>query len=302
MADETGARMKLGLNLVRTSPERMPALAAHAESLGYESVFVPDHVVMPVSFASAYPGTADGDFPYPRDTPLHDPWIVLTAIGRSTSTIRLGTAVYLLALRHPMVTARLAVSLEHLVGPRLVLGVGAGWLTEEFESLGLDPRTRFSRIEEAAAAVRRLWTEREPSFEGRHFAFPPCHFEPKPRTQPNPPIIFGGDSEGAMRRAVRFGDGWMSGGVSAGVEALDGLVRRLASVRAVHETAMPTSGRPFEITILHPRPQAAELARMAELGVHRVVVMPWRRNRDAPEAIERFMGEAEVVVSVEAAG
>lgn len=150
--------MRLGLNLVRGRPDRLPALAEQAETLGYESVFVPDHVVVPVSFSSKYPGTPDGSFPYPKNTPLYDPWTVLAAIGRATSRIRLGTAVYILALRHPIVTARHAVTLEQLVGPRLLLGIGVGWLVEEFTALGLEARSRFSRTEECATALRRLWT------------------------------------------------------------------------------------------------------------------------------------------------
>src|SRR5512134_3217641 len=108
-------------------PDSMPELAAHAEQLGYESVFVPDHLVIPVEFASKYPGTADGDFPYPAGTPLYDPWVVLAMIAQTTTTIRLGTAVYILALRHPIVTARDVVTLDVLSGGRVILGVGVGW-------------------------------------------------------------------------------------------------------------------------------------------------------------------------------
>jgi probable F420-dependent oxidoreductase len=291
----------LALNLVRVRPDHMPDLAARAESLGYESVFVPDHVVLPVGFASKYPGTPDGTFPYPPDIPLYDPWIVLSTIARATSTIRLGTAVYLLALRHPIVTARHVVTLEALAGGRAIVGVGVGWLTEEFEALGLDARSRFSRTEEAAVAVRRLWTEPEVAFAGRHFAFGPVHLEPRPRSQPHPPLLFGGDSEGARRRAVRFGDGWMSGGVSP----IDEVADLVAGVRARREElaaagdAQVDLDRPFDVTILYPNPSAADLARLAALGVDRVVVMPWARNRDAPEAIERFRALAADVVHVD---
>lgn len=296
--------MKLGLNLVGVRPDHMPGLAARAEALGYESVFVPDHVVIPVDFASKYPGTDDGGFPYGAAVPLYDPWTVLTTIGVATSTIRLGTAVYLLGLRHPIVTARHAVTLETLVGPRLVLGVGAGWLTEEFAALGIDPRSRFSRAEEAAVALRRLWTEPEPSFHGRHFDFGPVHLVPKPASTPHPPILFGGDSDGALRRALRVGDGWMSGGVAADVDGVAALLDRLAATRAaLHAEGDPAVDpeRPFAVTVLHPAPRAADVARMAALGVDRVVVMPWERTRDAPEAIERFAAEVARAVDLEPA-
>jgi probable F420-dependent oxidoreductase len=294
--------VKLGLNLVRVRPDRMAGLAAHAEQLGYESVFVPDHVVIPVDFASRYPGTDDGGFPYGDAVPLYDPWTVLATVAAATTTIRLGTAVYLLGLRHPIVTARHVVTLEALAGGRVVLGVGVGWLAEEFAALGVDPRTRFSRAEEAAVALRRLWTEPQPSFSGTHFSFERVHLEPKPVSVPHPPILFGGDSDGALRRAVRFGDGWMSGGVAADVEAVAALVGRLHAVRADLQHEVPAAAdpdRPFTITVLHPHPSPADVARMAALGVERVVVMPWAHNREAPEAIERFRTAIAAVVDVE---
>ncbi len=145
--------MDVGLNLVMVRPEQMPEIAARAEALGYESVFVPDHVVFPVSVTSAYPYTADGSFPFALDTPLYDPWLVLMQIARATSTIKLGTAVYVLPLRHPFVAARAVTTLDVLSGGRAILGVGAGWLAEEFTAVGLDPRTRFSRTEEAVAGT-----------------------------------------------------------------------------------------------------------------------------------------------------
>ncbi len=277
----------------------MPGLAAQAEALGYESVFVPDHVVMPVEFESRYPGTADGSFPYPPDTPLYDPLIVLAMVARATTTIRLGTAIYILALRHPLVTARNVATLDVLSGGRVILGVGVGWLTEEFEAFGIDPRSRFSRTEEAAEAVRRLWTEPEPSFQGRHFRFAPVHFEPKPLSSPHPPIFFGGDSDPALRRALRFGDGWISGGTS-GVDHVAVLVERIAELRlelASRDAAFER--RPFDLTVLYPAPSASDLARLVEMGVDRVVVMPWERSRDAPEAVERFRVLADHVDGVE---
>lgn len=293
--------MRLGLNLVRVRPQRAPELAVRAEALGYESVFVPDHVVVPVTFGSRYPGTPDGRFPYPPDTGLYDPLVLLATVAEATSTIRLGTAVYLLALRHPLVTGRNVATLDVLSGGRVLLGVGVGWLAEEFHTLGIDPRSRFSRAEEAAQVLRRLWTESRPSFTGRHFSFEPVHFEPKPLSAPHPPILFGGDSDAALRRALRFGDGWISGGVAGSLDEVAGLLRRLGERRAALAEAGDPAGapeRPFEITVLHPHPSAGDLARLVELRVDRVVVMPWERTRDAPEAIERFRALAEGVEGV----
>ena len=275
--------MELGLNLVMVRPERMPEIATRAEAAGYGAVFVPDHVVFPARVDSAYPYSPDGAFPFPLDTPLYDPWIVLTSIAATTSTIKLGTAVYVLPLRHPFVTARAVTSLDVLSRGRAVLGVGAGWLAEEFTALGLDPTRRFSRTEECIEVLRALWTETTPSYHGRHFDFDAVHFAPRPATDPHPPILLGGDSDRALERAARFGDGWISGGTANDIAAIGATVTKLRSLRA--RTA---STRPFDITVLLPRPTVDDLARLEDLGVDRVVIIPWDRGRDAIPALEAF--------------
>ena len=275
--------MELGLNLVMVRPTDMPGIAARAEAVGYGSVFVPDHVVFPVRVDSPYPYSPDGTFPFGLDTPLHDPWVVLATIAAATSTIKVGTAIYVLPLRHPFVAARAVTSLDVLSGGRALLGVGAGWLAEEFTALGLDPRSRFSRTEECIEVVRALWTEEQPEYHGRHFDFEPVHFAPRPVSTPHPPIILGGDSDRALARAARFADGWMSGGVSTDVDEIAG---RIEQVRALRRESGAADG--FEITILFPRPTPDDLARLEDLGVDRVVVMPWNRGREAITALEAF--------------
>ncbi len=275
--------MELGLNLVMVRPEHMPEVATRAEAAGYGAVFVPDHVVFPARVDSAYPYSPDGSFPFPLDTPLYDPWVVLTTIAAATTTIKLGTAVYVLPLRHPFVTARAVTSLDVLSGGRVVLGVGAGWLTEEFTALGLDPKRRFSRTEECIEVLRALWTETTPSYHGRHFDFDAVHFAPRPATDPHPPILLGGDSDRALERAARFGDGWISGGTASDVAAIEATVTKLRALRA--RTAATS---PFDITVLLPRPTVDDLARLEALGVDRVVIMPWNRGRDAIPALEAF--------------
>ena len=170
-----------------------------------------------------------------------------------------------------------------LSGGRVVLGVGAGWLTEEFTALGLDPKRRFSRTEECIEVLRTLWTETTPSYHGRHFDFDAVHFVPRPATDPHPPILLGGDSDRALERAARFGDGWISGGTASDVGAIEATVTKLRALRA--RTAATS---PFDITVLLPRPTVDDLARLEALGVDRVVVIPWNRGRDAIPALEAF--------------
>jgi probable F420-dependent oxidoreductase len=279
--------MELGLNLVMVRPGDMPGIAARAEAAGYDAVFVPDHVVFPVQVDSPYPYSPDGSFPFALDTPLYDPWVVLGTIAAATATIKLGTGVYVLPLRHPFVTARAVTSVDVLSGGRAVLGVGAGWLAEEFTALGLDPRRRFSRLEECVDVLRALWTEEQPSYHGRHFDFEAVHFAPRPASTPHPPILLGGDSDHALARAARIGDGWMSGGVSTEVAEIE---QRVNAVRELRRDHGATDG--FEITILFPRPTPDDLARLEDLGVDRVVVIPWNRGREAIDALEAFAATA----------
>jgi probable F420-dependent oxidoreductase len=279
--------MKLGLNLVMVRPDHMPGIAARAEELGYESVFVPDHLVFPAHVASKYPYMPDGSFPFPLDTPLFDPWLVLMQIAQETSTIRLGTAVYVLPLRHPFITARAVTTLDVLSGGRAILGVGAGWLAEEFTVLGLDPTTRFSRTEESMDVIRALWTQRETSFGGKHFQFDSVYFEPKPVSSPHPPILLGGESDGAIARAVRSADGWISAGTATDVAAIENRVAKITALREQHGAS-----RPFEVSVLYPRPSREDIERLAAAGVDRVIAMPWNRGREAVAGLEALAADA----------
>ena len=275
--------MKIGVALFRLRPERMAAVARHAEALGFESVWVPEHLVLPTRIASRYPYSPDGVPPFAPDAPHLDPLILLTHVAAATSRIRLGTNVYLLPLRHPLVTARLAMSLDVLSGGRLTLGVGVGWLAEEFQAAGIEFQTRASRTRECVRALRALWTEAEPEFHGRFFSFGPVKFEPKPLQRPHPPIVFGGETEAALRRAAALGDGWYGVGhtpESAAVQA--GRLRALLA-------AAGREGAPFELTVSHAGSALApdDVRRYAGAGIARVVVLPWQRGHEATETLAR---------------
>jgi probable F420-dependent oxidoreductase len=276
--------MKVGIALFRLRPERMAAVARHAETLGFESVWVPEHLVLPTRIASRYPYAPDGIPPFTPDTPHLDPLMLLTHIAAATTTIRLGTNIYLLALRHPIVAARLAMSLDVLSGGRLTLGIGVGWLAEEFEAVGVDFTTRAARTRECVRALRALWTEPEPEFHGRFFSFGPVKFEPKPVQKPHPPLVFGGETEVALRRAAALGDGWYGVGHTPATAA--GQVGKLRALLAAGGRA---DGR-FEITVSNAAPALAsdDLARYAEAGVDRVVALPWTRGREAEEGLARL--------------
>jgi probable F420-dependent oxidoreductase len=277
----------IGLNLSVANPRRVHELAVLAEDLGYESVFVPDHLFIPVRVDDKYPGTPDGSFPWPQDIPLYDPFVLLARIAEHTSRIKLGTGIYILPLRHPIVAARAITAVDVLSSGRVVLGIGVGWLRQEFRDLGIDPASRFRRTEEAVAALRLLWTEKEVEFHGDHFDFGPLYFEPKPISVPHPPILFGGDSEKALERAVRCGDGWISGGGHDAVE-------KVARIRALR--ADRGDEGPFDLTVLLFDPDEPQIEALATAGVDRLVVAPWTSNREAPAKIEEFATRAERVL------
>ena len=273
--------MKVGVPLFRIRPEQMAPLAKRAEDVGFESVWVPEHLVLPPRFASRYPYSADGVPPIRPDSPLLDPLMVLAHIGATTARIRLGTNVYLPALRHPLVVARMVTTLDVLCGGRVILGVGAGWLAEEFAAVGIDFATRGARMRESIRVLRELWTAEEPKFRGRFFEFAPVRFEPKPVQKPHPPIVFGGETETALERAAALGDGWY--GVGHTPETAAPQVRRLQAL--LESIGRASDG--FEITVSHAGAEIdrATIDRYRGAGVDRVVVLPWTRGREAEASV-----------------
>ena len=276
--------MKIGVPLFFLRPDYMAPVTRRAEALGFESVWVPEHLVFPPKFASKYPYSADGVPPVTVDMPLLDPLLILAHLAAVTSTIRLGTNVYVLPLRHPIVTARLAVTLDVLSQGRLSLGIGVGWLEEEFRAVGVDFGTRGGRTREAVRVMKTLFSEREPSFRGRHFSFDPVKFEPKPVQKPHPPFLFGGETATALERAAALGDGWY--GVGHDPETAAVQVKKLKALLAEAGRA----DAPFEYTVSH-RSSALDhdtVRRYADAGVDRIVVLPWRRGREADAAMGRL--------------
>jgi probable F420-dependent oxidoreductase len=277
------AAIKIGVPLFMLRPEQMAATAAQAERLGFESVWVAEHLVFPTQIRSRYPYSAEGVPPINPATPLLDPLLALMQVAARTERIRLGTNVYILPLRHPLAVARMAMTLDLLSNGRLSFGIGIGWLEEEFEAAGVEFASRAARTREYVRAIRALWTESEPAFEGRFVRFAPVKFEPKPVQKPHPPILFGGESAAALRRAAALGDGWY--GVGHTPESAAVQVSRLRGLLA--EQGRATAA--FEITVSHAGELTADdVARYAEAGVHRVVSLPWRRGREAEAGLQRL--------------
>lgn len=274
--------MKIGISLGTLNPRVWNEATRLADELGYESVWIPEHLVLPVAMSGSPVHHAEHP-PIPPGTPVFDPFVYLAMLAGRTENIRFGTQVFNIGLRHPFVTARAVATLDVVSQGRVEFGVGASWLAEEWEAVGLDFSTRGARVDEAISVCRRLWTEPEIEHHGDHFDFGPVMFEPKPLQSPLP-LHIGGDGPAALRRAALVGDGWIP--MNHTVDMIPGSLDR---IRAQREAAGRDPG--IELTMGLPVADLADLERYAALGVTRVLVKPWQSSRDALEALERFASE-----------
>ena len=223
----------------------MAAFARHADEVGFESLLAVEHVAVPVGYESRYPYSDTGRMPLPEACELPDPLDLLAWLAARTQRLRLGTGILVLPEHHPLQLAKRCATIDRLSGGRLFLGVGVGWMREEVAALGIDPDERGTRTDEGIEALRVIWREDEPSFAGRHFAFGPVRSQPKP-VQDTIPILVGGHSPAAARRAGRLGDGFFPLGLSG--ERLD---QRWAQVQAA---AVDAGRDPASVTLDARRP------------------------------------------------
>jgi len=182
-------------------------IAEHAEQLGFASVWTVDHLVLPHVSSESYPYTRLPGVSLPPTWPILDPLVTLAAIASRTSRVLLGTGVYLLPLRHPMINAKLAVSVDILSKGRLLFGIGLGWIKEEYGTLGVSWEDRGRLFDEQIDLLRTLWRDEEPSFNGQFWQVSGIGFEPKP-VNGTIPLLIGGKNDISRRRAATRGDGW----------------------------------------------------------------------------------------------
>jgi probable F420-dependent oxidoreductase len=270
--------LKLGVALGAAHTAFHLDIAQAADELGYESVWMPEHLVFPVDMAgSPYPG-ADHP-PVPPSTPVHDAFAWLCFLAGKTERVRLGTNVYLLGLRHPFVAARAVQTLDVVSGGRAEVGIGAGWLRSEWTAAGLDPATRGRRLDEALIVCKRLWADEVVEYHGAFFDFAPVMFEPKPIQRPWPPIHVGGESEAALRRAATHADGWL--GLFHTVDSVAEPIARLQALRREVEL----EGEPFVTTVGASVETPEDLEAFEKAGVDRILVTPWKRSREAVDGL-----------------
>jgi probable F420-dependent oxidoreductase len=220
-----------------TTPDLLDAVAEGAEARGIGTIWVGEHVVLFEEYASRYPYAEDGRIPAPPGSGLLDPIVTLTYLAARTSTVRLGTAMLLLPQRNPVYVAKEVSTLDVLSGGRVDLGVGVGWLKEEFDALGVPWERRGRRTDEYLEVLRTLWVDNPSAYHGETYDLPPCEMFPKPVQLPHPPIHIGGETTAALRRAARIGQGWhtfnrSAGELAAGLAELDTHLRESGRSRA----------------------------------------------------------------------
>ena len=258
--------MKFGLRYCNTGrfvdPALAVALAQAGEAAGFESVWTVEHTVVPGGYGSAYPYADSGKMAGGNDAiPLPDPLIWMAFVASATKRIKFATGIMILPQHNPVVVAKQVATLDHLSGGRVMLGIGVGWLKEEFEALGVPFADRGRRTDEYMQAMRELWSADKPTFSGKYVNFRDAYCRPQPVNK-HVPLIVGGHSEAAAKRAGRLGDGFFPAR-GAPVELFD-IVRKAAR----------DAGRdPAKIEMTVSLPDSLEdIPALAKLGVTRVLV------------------------------
>jgi len=264
--------MKFGLMYANVGPFASPEMATHlaqtAERCGVESLWTVEHSVVPVGYKSTYPYDPSGRMPAPEQMPLPDPLAWLAYVAAVTKTIKLATGILILPQRHPIYVAKEVATIDVLSNGRVILGIGVGWLEEEFVALDIPFAERAGRTAESVRALRSLWRDEPAPFEGKYYRWQSVESHPKPVQKPGVPIVVGGHTELAARRAARYGDGFFPG--VADDEKLTwllGIMREeCKKIGRDPKTIEVTSGR------AHPSPETVK--ELQDRGVARFMVPP----------------------------
>ncbi len=268
--------MKFGLFGINMGPCTDPAVAQRvaraAEESGIESLWTGEHVVLPDPQVPPSPVAPE--------TPFVDPAVALAFVAAATKTIRLGTGIIILPQRNPLVLAKELASVDVLSGGRLIFGIGIGYLKPEFDALGVPFTDKGARTVEYLGAILALWTQSQPRYRGRFVSFEGIQAFPRPLQQPHPPIVFGGATPAAFRRAVTYANGWYgyaldASGTARCVEGLQAAARRYGRPATLGE---------LEVSVTPSgKLDADAIKRFADLGVHRLIV--FRRARTEADAL-----------------
>lgn len=247
-------------------PDPFSHLVTSAEAVGFESAWTIEHVAIPIGYTSKYPYDESGKIPMPDDTDMSDPLMPLAFAAAQTERIKLGTGILILPQQHPLYVAKKVATLDVLSKGRAILGVGIGWMRDEFNALGIPFEERAARTDESIRALRSLWKGEAEAFEGEFFSWNALHSKPSPVQEGGVPIVIGGHAPASARRAARFGDGFFPG--VFGPEQLAGLL-------AVMRNECRNVGRDpaeIELTCLLAGTDLDIVHQFEDLGVSRLLV------------------------------
>jgi probable F420-dependent oxidoreductase len=278
--------MKYGLTIFPTDYSIHPAeLARAAEERGFESLWVAEHSHIPCSRKTPWPGGAELPKMY---YDVVDPFVALAMAAAATTKLKVGTGICLVIQRDPIQTAKEVASLDLLSGGRFLFGVGGGWNVEEMANHGTRYETRWKLLRERIEAMKKIWTEKQAEYHGELVDFEPIFAWPKPKQKPHPPIHVGGAFPGGMRRALRYGDGWIP-------IAGRGDAHPVAHLPALREEAakLGRSLDGFEVSIYAAPADTGELARFRDAGVARAVFMlPPAPRDEVAKLLDHYAGVA----------
>jgi probable F420-dependent oxidoreductase len=270
--------MRLGVFLPFATPIAdgpfLRAVGEAAEGAGFDSLWVAEHVVLFDEYASKYPYSADGRIPAGGSSGILEPFGALTYLAACTQRIRLGTGICLVPQRNPVYTAKEAASVDWLSNGRLDLGVGVGWLAEEFHAVGVPFERRGERCISYLEVMKSLWCDEVSQYKDEFYELPACRQYPKPVQKPHPPIHFGGESDAALRRVARIGQGWY--GFNVEPEALGERVRALEKLLAKH--GRQRSDVQITISPYLKEMSAAKLEAYKRAGADQVILFAMARD------------------------
>lgn len=274
--------MKFGTFIAQT-PGFDPAAGARAiEALGFESVWLGDHMALRDDHVAPYPYSPNQRYQLPANYPFPDPFVFLAYVAAATTRLRLATGVYLLPLRNPFTTAKAVATLDALSNGRFIFGVGLGWMSDEFELMDSNFKNRGARTAEYLALMTEVWSKPIVTFEGRTIKTAGFSFYPQPVQQPHPPFVLGGNTDPSLKRAVRVGDGWF--GIASSLDEARDQLERLGKIereagrdQKLERSLLPT----WNISV-------DDIRKLAGLGVKRVIDAGFFATNDPLAHLKQF--------------
>lgn len=258
--------MRIGISMSATaSMGDFGVIASKIENLGFDSVWLPEHPVMPVNHKSVYGGTPDGSIPKQMYLGVN-PLIALSRASSVTTKLGIGTAVNLITEHNPLDLAKLIATLDFYSGGRFLFGIGTGWFREEAQIMGADFDHRWTQAREYVLAMKEIWTKEEAEFHGEYIDFPPIICNPKPAQNPHPPVLLGGNAKNVLKRVVKWGDGWLP--IRLSPEDIVKAQQELLKLCDTEDRDPST----IQITMHSLPPDKELISRFEEIGVDRVLV------------------------------